>query len=281
MTDWIAGHWDSTGLRLWGMSEAAVLWRAGADLPATGQTAATYQAALAEALEGQDGGAPVLLAGPVAAPGGWYEAPTAALPCLPLAAGVHPVPGSTTVFLLGGLTQASPPDRLHGAEAPLAGFLDLNPGFDGVVCLPGPITVWGEVSAGEVISTRSFLSGDVVRGLRTGVLAPALAQAEDWDAEAFGAALSSTLSRPERLASGLAELRVSGAPYSSLHGLLIGAELAATRAYWLGRPLAVIAGRAAARPYLAALSAQGVPALHADWEPMFLRGMVAAWRMKG
>ena len=68
------------------------------------------------------------------------------------------------------------------------------------------------------------------------------------DDTAFDDALSDGLSRPERLAGRLASIRADLAlndippptAEARLAGTLIGAELAAARAYWLGQTLAVI-----------------------------------------
>ncbi|WP_277620928.1 2-dehydro-3-deoxygalactonokinase [Pseudophaeobacter leonis] len=94
------------------------------------------------------------------------------------------------------------------------------------------------------------------------------------------------MSRPERLASRLAELQATVQLQSGdntemagkLWGYLLGAELAAARPYWLGQNLALIAEDALASPYLAALSAQGLPVTRAQPDRMALEGLVQAWR---
>ena len=53
------------------------------------------------------------------------------------------------------------PNVMRGEETQIAGFLSLNPGFDGVICLPGTHTKWAQVSAGEVVSLRSFMTGEL------------------------------------------------------------------------------------------------------------------------
>jgi 2-dehydro-3-deoxygalactonokinase len=77
-------------------------------------------------------------------------------------------------------------------------------------------------------------------------------------------ALADILSRPERLAMMISALRSVGthkrARLSRLSGLLIGAELAATRPWWLGQSVAVIGGGDLAQRYTDALAAQGVQA---------------------
>ena len=64
---------------------------------------------------------------------------------------------------------------------------------------------------------------------------------------AFDAALSDALSRPEQLATRLFTLRAEGLltgldpgiARARLSGMLVGIDLAANRAYWLGQPVLV------------------------------------------
>ena len=107
---------------------------------------------------------------------------------------------------------------------------------------------------------------------------------DGWDDAAFDAALADTLSRPERLATLLFALRAEGLLHgmtdatarARLSGLLIGAELAATRSYWLGQQIAVIGAGTLSRLYVAALSAQGAPATAVDANGITLAGLCAA-----
>jgi len=70
------------------------------------------------------------------------------------------------------------------------------------------------------------------------------------------AALADSLSRPERLAAHLRQAEVAG-DRAAMTGHLLGAELAATRVYWLGQEVVVIGARS--KMYKTALAAQSVP----------------------
>ena len=61
-----------------------------------------------------------------------------------------------------------------------------------------------------------------------------------------------------------------------LSGTLIGAELAATRGWWLGTEVVIVGGRAQAAAYRAALAPQGVAAGVEDAGEMTLLGLAAA-----
>ncbi|MEX1236394.1 MAG: 2-dehydro-3-deoxygalactonokinase [Roseovarius sp.] len=145
---------------------------------------------------------------------------------------------------LGALQQAGPAALLPPeARVLIAGALAAQPDWDGIMLIPeADVTHWVHVSAREIVSFQ---------GAATGRLAAALgAYGDALDASA----LSDTMSRPERLAAHLNAAALTGASAAVL-GHLMGAELAAMRAYWLGQELRII-GPAA--PYAKALEAQGV-----------------------
>ena len=185
--------------------------------------------------------------------------------------------------LLPGLKQPSPPAEMRGGETRIAGFLTLNPGWDGVICLTGARSHWAEVSAGEVVSFQTFLTGEKQDALLASPSFRALPEVAT-DSDAFTDALNESLSRPEQLAAKLAGLTLlpPEVARARLAGLLIGAELAAARPYWLGRQIAVIGPDGSDRDYARALEAQGVPVTRTDESAMTLAGLIdAARRLKG
>ena len=50
---------------------------------------------------------------------------------------------------------------MRGEETQIAGLVAAEPGFDGVACLPGTHTKWAHVSAGEVVSFASYMTGEI------------------------------------------------------------------------------------------------------------------------
>lgn len=192
------------------------------------------------------------------------------------------------LLTLPGLRQTSPVGLMQNSTAQIAGFLALNPKWDGVICLPGAVTHWVQVSATEVVSFQSTLTTGLYAALETRFALPA-----SWSESALAQAVADTISRPERLASRLAELQASlqstdtvSAPDDRteaaglLWGYLLGADLAATRPYWLGQNLALIAPDSLASPYISALAAQGLPVTQAQPDRMALEGLKQAWRRK-
>lgn len=168
----------------------------------------------------------------------------------------------SAALVLPGLGQDRPRHRLEAARLTALGFLALNPGWDGAICLPGPVTHWLSVSAGEAV----YLQGSVSLRLAEGLgMKPA-----DPDTTA----LSEALSRPERLSTALRSAALAD-DAAVAAGWLIGAELAASRPLWLGQQVAVLGDGAAASAYRAALAAQGLPATVGSAAAMAEKGMTA------
>jgi 2-dehydro-3-deoxygalactonokinase len=291
--DWIAVDWGTTRLRAYAMSAAGdVLDRTASDEGMGRLKPVEFEAALLRCVGHWLGDRPtsVVACGMVGARQGWREAPYAAVPTAPLPGGFTMAPTGDPrlrVQIVGGLSQARPADVMRGEETQIAGAIAAQPGFDGVICLPGTHTKWAHVTGGEVVSFLTVMSGEIFDLLsHQSVLRHSLT-AEGWDETAFAAEVAETLSRPERLTARLFSIRASGLLHgtgaaearATLSGLLIGAELAAARPYWLGRDVALIGAPALAATYGRALALQGVAARILDAEAMTLSGLAAAQRL--
>lgn len=280
--DWLAVEVQETRLNLWAMQGSSVLETATTDGDAAQQSSAEEFDAILKTLTApwRLTRLPTFVAGLSA---GWGNATPRAVPCNAIAQAT--TPSATENFdlqIIPALRQREPSGLLQGAETRIAGFLSLNKDWDGVICLPGATSVWAQISAGEVVSFQTFLTGELLAHLGQGTPAEGTAL----DDTAFDDALSDGLSRPERLAGRLASIRadltLGEVPHPTaearLAGTLIGAELAAARPYWLGQTLAVIGAGGAAQLYLRALSQQGAPATDADGSRMALAGICAVRR---
>ncbi|MGL4322192.1 MAG: 2-dehydro-3-deoxygalactonokinase [Paracoccaceae bacterium] len=272
--DWIAVDWGTSNLRVWAMDAGGILAEAQSD-DGMGKLARDgFEPALLRLIAPWLGAGvtPVVACGMVGSRQGWHEAPYRAVPCAPLdRAALVVVPTTDArirVMLAPGLKQATPADVMRGEETQIAGALALHPAFDGVLCLPGTHAKWAQISAGEVVSFQTFMTGELYALLSTqSVLRHGMA-GEGWDDAAFDAALSDALSRPEKIAARLFGLRAEGligglspqAAKSRLSGLLIGIELAAARPYWLGQAVSIIGAEGLAKSYARALAAQGITA---------------------
>jgi 2-dehydro-3-deoxygalactonokinase len=286
--DWIAVDWGTSHLRAWAIgAEGQIRAQAQSDAGMGGLGRDGFEPALLDLVEDWLGAGPtpVLACGMVGAKQGWQEAPYVRVPAKPIdlvpMRATAPRDPRLALSIVPGLSQASPPDVMRGEETQIAGFLAKEPGFDGILCLPGTHTKWVHLSAGEVVSFQTCMTGEMFdllsnqSVLRHSVAAPTL------DPAAFADALSEIMSRPERLAQRLFSIRADAtlnatAPEiarARLSGALIGAELAASRPYWLGQEVVVAGAPALADLYAKALAAQSVTARAVDAAPLTLAGL--------
>jgi 2-dehydro-3-deoxygalactonokinase len=287
---WIAVDWGTSHLRAWAMSDADdPLAEARSDKGMGRLAPHDFEPALLELVEPWLGPATEVIAcGMVGSRQGWAEAPYAATPCAPL--DLQPVPAPARdprlrLRLIPGIKQETPPDVMRGEETQIAGFLARNPGFDGVLCLPGTHTKWVAISAGEITGFRSFMTGEIYATLRQHTVLRHSVGA-GWNDATFAEAVSDTLSRPEMLAANLFTIRAHGllrgpdpdAANARLSGLLIGAELAGARPWWLGREIAIIGSDRTVPVYDAALRLQGLAPATADAAAMTRAGLAAVHR---
>lgn len=268
-TEWIAVDWGTSHLRAWAMQQDSVLDQAQSGNGLARVAKGGFEDALLELVDGWLGATPVdvIACGMVGARQGWVEAPYTAVPNAPVPVMPIRVPNTDArirAFVVPGLKQLDPADVMRGEETQIAGFLASRPNWDGVLCLPGTHTKWVQISAGEVVSFRTFMTGELFDLLRGQSLLQH-SVGEGWDDAAFAEAANDALTKPEQLASRLFGLRAAdllygqdpGVARARLSGLLIGAELAATRPYWLGQQLAVIGADALTEIYAKALKLQG------------------------
>ena len=287
---WIAADWGRERLSAWAMGADGTPRGEARTGPGTAALGGQgFEAALLEVVGDWLGERTLVLAcGEVGGPQGWADAPCPEVPCPPpsgdRALRAPAADPRLDLRLLPGLRQTRPAEVMRGEETRIAGLLRQEPGFDGVLCLPGAQTRWVQVSAGEVVSFRSFLTGELVAALAQG---PTLAQAvagTGWDAAAFESALGDAMARPALVTSDLLGLRAAqelhgqapAVARARLSGLLMGLELAGARPYWLGQRLAVIGPPEDARRYSAALAAQGAPAETHHGDSLVIEGLAAA-----
>lgn len=284
--DWIAVDWGTTHLRAWAMvGDAAKAEATSADGMGTLERDG-FEPALLRLIEPWlgAGAMQVIACGMVGARQGWFEAPYVAVPTKP--GDLTPVQAPTNdarlnVMIIPGLKQPDPADVMRGEETQIAGFLAANKDFDGVLCLPGTHAKWVRISAEEVVSFQTCMTGEMFQLLaRNSVLRHSIAD-DDGDAQAFRDAVEDIISRPERLAQRLFSLRAENVlnglhpiiARSRLSGYLIGAELAATKPYWLGQDVALAGSPTLTNAYAEALKTQGVEARIHDAVPLTRAGL--------
>ena len=271
--DWIAVDWGTTNLRAFAMGPEGIRAEAMSEDGMGRLKPSDFEPALIQLIEPWlgPGVTPVLACGMVGSRQGWCEAPYRATPCTPMDVGqMVRVPvrdPRIKVQIVPGLKQMKPADVMRGEETQIAGALALDPAFDGAMCLPGTHSKWVQISAGEVVSFQTYLTGEMFALLSTQSALRHGMAATGWDEDAFDLGVANGMARPERLAAHLFRLRAEGliadlgpdAARAQLSGLLIGAELAAARPYWLGARVVLVGSPELTALYARALAAMGAP----------------------
>ncbi|MCE0506719.1 MULTISPECIES: 2-dehydro-3-deoxygalactonokinase [unclassified Roseivivax] len=290
--DWIAVDWGTSNLRAWLIGQdGAVADRRSSDQGMNRLDRAGFEPALLDLVGDAlpaDRAVPVVVCGMAGSRQGWAEAPYRAVPCAPpgldAATEVATEDPRLAVRILPGIKQAQPADVMRGEETQIAGIFAARPEFDGTICLPGTHTKWVQCSAREVVSFRTYMTGEIFALLRDASVLRHSLGTEGWDAAAFDAAVSDAMSRPAPLAANLFSLRAEAlladlppeTALARLSGQLIGMELAGARAYWLGQPVIVAGNGGQAEAYARALEAQGAAVDRLDAEDITLAGLTAA-----
>ncbi|MFT7108159.1 MAG: 2-dehydro-3-deoxygalactonokinase [Yoonia sp.] len=293
--EWIAVDWGTSNMRAWAMSASGTVLAEGhSDQGMSKLDRDGFEPALLKVVgDWMNGPTTVIACGMVGSRQGWVEAPYVKVPCATLPQGLVQAPTThpdLTVYVIPGIMQTDPADVMRGEETQITGFLARNKSWGGVICLPGTHTKWVHVSADEVISFQTFMTGELFNTIATQTVLRHSIATEGWDDAAFIEGLETAMSRPERLATRLFSLRAKGllngmqgnTARAHLSGLLIGAELAGAKPYWLGQQIAVIGDSGLAKLYVTALATQSAPATQVNATAITLAGLITAYqRMKG
>ena len=191
------------------------------------------------------------------------------------------------VRILGGLKQNNPADVMRGEETQIRGFLSVFSDFDGIICLPGTHTKWVHVSAGEVVSFRTFISGELFALMSNYSVLKYSVNSDGWSDQEFKSAVSESISNPQKIFSDFFKLRADdllnkvakSVLRSKLSGYIIGAELAGAKPYWLGQNVVILADNNLSKTYKAALEGQGIFAQEVDATKCTLDGLSQAFSL--
>ena len=271
--DWVAVDWGTSNLRYWVMSSDEVLHSSRMPLGMVNLDQGSYEKILVNELDtflNPLSSTPILICGMAGAREGGREVPYKSIPCKPPeldeAFRVECQDSRISVKILPGLRQNSPSDIMRGEETQIKGILKKYNSFDGVVCLPGTHTKWVRISAGEVVSFQTFLTGELFSLLsERSVLKHSLSK-EGLDEKIFINSIQDIISDNKIFAARLFNLRAESIlenlsdldARSRLSGYLIGLELSVSRAYWLGETVFILGEDSVSFAYEIGLRSQGV-----------------------
>ena len=292
---WIAIDWGSSNLRVWALNNNnAILDSILSNDGMLGLASNEFEPLLFEKISKWgvgDANIPILCCGMVGAKQGWVEAPYASIPYNLMQEAdnvkVSCSDDRLNVRILGGLRQDNPADVMRGEETQIRGFLSIFSNFDGIICLPGTHTKWVHVSAGEVISFRTFMSGELFDLLSKYSVLTHSVKSDDWNDKEFRSAVSESISNPQKIFSDFFKLRADhllkqveqSELRSKLSGYIIGAELAGAKPYWLGQNVVILGNDNLSKIYKTALEGQGIFAQEIDATECTLNGLAQAFSL--
>ena len=212
---WIAIDWGTSNLRAWLMDGTTAEAQAASGDGMGSLTPDAFEPALLKLAKpwlAEHGRLDAVACGMVGARQGWREAPYVSVPSPPLdpARFVH-APCSDarlTVTIVHGMSQDDPSEIMRGEETQLAGLLALDPGFDGMACLPGTHSKWARLAGGRMRGFATFMTGELFSLLdRQSVLRHVTGDGRD--DTAFAGGVTDGLADPASLVSSLFGIRAA------------------------------------------------------------------------
>ena len=152
------------------------------------------------------------------------------------------------VRIIPGIKQPQPADVMRGEETQVAGYLWLNPNFEGLLCLPGTHSKWVRVESGQVRSFRTYMTGELYSLLSGQSVLRHSVDVAAWQDSDFVGSLRETFAGGNDLTNRLFSVRsesligdlTPGGANARLSGLLLGAELASMREWFPDRQIELI-----------------------------------------
>ncbi len=253
---WIAADWGTTHMRAWAMGEEdniLAFRESNGGMKDLHQN--EFEPVLLRLIESWLVDAKVttvMACGMVGAKQGWVETPYLKTPCVPLdknqltTANTHDK--RIKVHLVPGVMQLHPADIMRGEETQIAGFINKNFGFNGVVCLPGTHAKWVNINEGQITSFKTFMTGELFGVISSHSLIRHSTSTKGWNQESFEAGVLEGFESPGSIASSLFSLRSESIvndldcdkARSTLSGLLLGVELNGAQNFWQGNMVALI-----------------------------------------
>ena len=288
LADWVAVDWGTSNLRYWIMLSNKVRHFGHKSLGMIHLNQKDYEQTLIKEIEeflDSSNKTPILICGMAGSLQGWKEAPYLTVPCMPPnlkdTIEVECRDPRISVKILPGLKQDNPSDIMRGEETQIKGFLVQKNYFDGVVCLPGTHTKWVKISAGEIISFQTYMTGELFYLLSEESVLKYSIEKLGWDQTAFIGDVKEMMADSKLLGAKLFSLRAksilrsvnSVESKSTLSGYLIGLELAGSRPYWLGEEVCILGNNEICVAYETALNSQGVRVERHPDEEISLKGL--------
>ncbi len=232
----------------------------------------------------------VIACGMVGSKQGWVETPYLKTPCVPIdnqqLAIATTKDNRIKVNFVPGVMQNNLADIMRGEETQIAGFINKNPDFNGVVCLPGTHTKWVNVKEGQITSFNTFMTGELFGVISNHTLIRHSISIKGWNQAGFEAGIHEGFNKPGSIASDLFSLRAESIvndldrdeARSTLSGLLLGVELNGAQSYWENNNVTIIGSQLLSNNYHQGLKILGGKSQLFSLETATLSGLSFAYR---
>tara|TARA_B100001175_G_scaffold271354_1_gene244011 strand:+ start:183 stop:1097 length:915 start_codon:yes stop_codon:yes gene_type:complete len=298
MTDikakWIAADWGTTHMRAWAIGEEdKVLAFRESNEGMKDLQQNEFEPVLLRLIESWLDNTKittVMSCGMVGAKQGWVETPYLKTPCVPIdnnqLTTANTLDKRIIVHLVPGVMQNHPADIMRGEETQIAGFINKNQDFNGVVCLPGTHSKWVNINGGQITSFKTFMTGELFGVITNHTLIRHSTSIKGWIQESFEDGIHEGFNNPGLIASNLFSLRAESIvnnlgrdqARSTLSGLLLGVELNGTQIYWKNNDVTLIGSELLSNNYNQGLKVLGGQSQSFSLEAATLSGLSSAYR---
>ena len=291
---WIAADWGTTHMRAWAIGEEDnVLAFRESNEGMKDLQQNEFEPVLLKLIESwldDTKVTTVMACGMVGSKQGWVETPYLKTPCVPI--DNQQLTIATTkdnrikVNLVPGVMQNYSADIMRGEETQIAGFINKNPDFNGVVCLPGTHTKWVNVKEGQITSFKTFMTGELFGVISNHTLIRHSISIKGWNQAGFEAGIHEGFNNPGSIASDLFSLRAESIvndldrdqARSTLSGLLLGVELNGAQTFWENSNVIIIGSQLLSDNYHQGLKILGGQSQLFSLETATLSGLSFAYR---
>jgi 2-dehydro-3-deoxygalactonokinase len=181
--------------------------------------------------------------------------------------------------------QNHPADIMRGEETQIAGFINKNTNFKGVVCLPGTHAKWVNINEGQITSFKTFMTGELFGVISNQTLIRHSTSIKGWDQDSFEEGVHDGFKNPGLIASKLFSLRAESIvnnlgrnqARSTLSGLLLGVELNGAQSYWRDKNITLIGSELLSNIYFQGLEVLGGQSQLFSLETATLSGLSSAY----
>ena len=291
---WIAADWGTTHMRAWAIGEEDnVLAFRESNEGMKDLQQNEFEPVLLRLIESWLDEAKVttvMACGMVGAKQGWVETPYLKTPCIPIDNSQLTVAttsdGRIRVNLVPGVMQNKPADIMRGEETQIAGFININPDFNGVVCLPGTHAKWVSIKDREIKNFKTFMTGELFGVISNHTLIRHSISIKGWNHASFEIGVHEGFKNPGSIASNLFSLRSESIVNDSdryearsrLSGLLLGLELNGAQSYWKNNNVTLIGSELLSNIYYQGIEILGGQSNLFSLEAATLSGLSSAYK---